>query len=61
MGATDVCPFIPVSGVSISDCISLSERVAKRVGEELKIPVYLYENSAKILTRKSLPKIREGE
>ena len=61
MGATDVCPFIPVSGVSISDCISLSERVGKRVGEELKIPVYLYENSAKILTRKSLPKIREGE
>ncbi len=61
MGATDVCPFIPVSGVSIDDCIALSERVGERVGKELNIPVYLYENSAKKSERKSLPIIREGE
>ena len=46
MGATDVCPFIPISGVSMDDCISLSKRVGKRVGKDLSIPVYLYENSA---------------
>ena len=61
MGATDVCPFIPVSGVTVSDCISLSERVGKRVGEELNIPVYLYEHSAKTPERKNLPVIRDGE
>ena len=52
MGATDVCPFIPVSGVTVQDCIALSERVGKRVGEELNIPVYLYEHSAKTSDRK---------
>ncbi|MEE9189501.1 MAG: glutamate formimidoyltransferase [Candidatus Neomarinimicrobiota bacterium] len=61
MGATDVCPFIPVSGVDIEDCISLSERVADRVGKELEIPVFLYEYSAKSPERKNLAKIREGE
>ena len=61
MGATDVCPFIPVSGVTVQDCIALSERVGKRVGEELNIPVYLYEHSAKTSDRKSLPVIRDGE
>jgi len=61
MGATDVCPFIPVSGVSIEECVALSERVGKRVGDELNIPVYLYEHSAKTPNRKNLPVIREGE
>jgi len=61
MGATDVCPFIPVSGVTVDDCVLLSERVGKRVGEELKIPVYLYEHSAKHPNRRNLPVIREGE
>ena len=61
MGATDVCPFIPVSGVTNDDCLALSERVGKRVGEELNIPVYLYEHSAKTPERKSLPVIRDGE
>jgi glutamate formiminotransferase/formiminotetrahydrofolate cyclodeaminase len=61
MGATDVCPFIPVSGVTVDDCVALSERVGKLVGEKLNIPVYLYEHSAKSLVRKSLPIIREGE
>ena len=61
MGATDVCPFIPVSGVSIKNCVDLSKRVAERVGAELSIPVYLYEDSAQLEDRKSLPVIRAGE
>ncbi len=61
MGATDVCPFIPVSDVSIKDCVNLSKRVAERVGNELSIPVYLYEESAQKDDRKSLPNIRAGE
>ena len=61
MGATDVCPFIPVSGVTVDDCVLLSERVGKRVGEELKIPVYLYEHSAKHPNRRNLAVIRDGE
>jgi len=61
MGATDVCPFVPISNVTIEDCVELSKRVGNRVGEELGIPVYLYENSAKKKERKSLPNIREGE
>ncbi len=61
MGATDVCPFVPVSGVSMDDCIEISKKVGKRVGEELGIPVYLYANSAQRKERKRLPDIREGE
>ena len=41
MGATDVCPFVPVSGVTVEECVELSKRVGSRVGEELGIPVYL--------------------
>ncbi|HBN44984.1 MAG TPA: glutamate formimidoyltransferase [Candidatus Marinimicrobia bacterium] len=61
MGATDVCPFIPVSGVSIKKCVELSKRVAERVGRELSIPVYLYEESTQKEDQKSLPLIRAGE
>jgi glutamate formiminotransferase/formiminotetrahydrofolate cyclodeaminase len=61
MGATDVCPFIPVSGVSTKDCIKLSEEVAQRVGQELKIPVYLYEKSARTPQRQNLAHVRMGE
>ena len=61
MGATDVCPFVPVSGVTMDDCIELSKQVGKRVGEELDIPVYLYEHSAQKPDRTNLPKIRAGE
>ena len=46
MGATDVCPFIPVDGVTDEECIEYSKTVAKRVGDELNIPIYLYEKSA---------------
>jgi glutamate formiminotransferase/formiminotetrahydrofolate cyclodeaminase len=61
MGATDVCPFVPVSGISMEECAALSEALAKRVGEELKIPVYLYANAAKRPDRESLADIRKGE
>lgn len=61
MGATDVCPLIPVSGVTTEECIEFAEKLAKRVGEELEIPVYLYEKSAKSPERTNLAKIRAGE
>jgi len=61
MGATDVCPFVPVSGISIEETIQLSKEVAERVGTELGIPVYLYEKSAQKPNRKNLAVIRAGE
>ena len=61
IGATDVCPLIPIKGVTIDDCIKYSHELADRVGKQLKIPVYLYENSAKNPDRKNLAVIREGE
>jgi glutamate formiminotransferase/formiminotetrahydrofolate cyclodeaminase len=61
MGATDVCPFVPVSGITTEECIELSKEVAKRVGEELGITVYLYEKSATKPERENLAKIRQGE
>ncbi len=61
MGATDVCPFVPVSGVTIEEAITISKEVAERVGRELNIPVYLYEKSAQRSERKNLAVIREGE
>ncbi|MCJ7802421.1 MAG: glutamate formimidoyltransferase, partial [Candidatus Marinimicrobia bacterium] len=61
MGATDVCPLIPVSGVTMDECVELSKQVGKRVGEELDISVYLYEYSAQKPDRVNLAKIREGE
>ena len=61
MGATDVCPFIPVSNVSWEEAIECANRLGKRVGEELKIPVYLYEKAAKDKSRSNLAVIRAGE
>lgn len=61
MGATDVCPFIPVSNVSWEVAIACAEKLGKRVGEELKIPVYLYERAAKNPSRSNLSIIRAGE
>ena len=60
-GATDVCPFVPVSGVSMEDCAELARRLGRRVGEELGIPVYLYEHAAARPERRSLAEIRVGE
>ena len=61
MGATDVCPFVPVSGITTEECIDLSKDVAKKVGEELNIPIYLYEKSAQTPERENLAIIRQGE
>jgi glutamate formiminotransferase/formiminotetrahydrofolate cyclodeaminase len=61
MGATDVCPFVPVSGITTQECIKFSKEVAKKVGEELGIPVYLYEKSATKPERENLAIIRQGE
>ena len=61
MGATDVCPFIPVSNVSWEEAIDCANHLGKRVGEELKIPVYLYEKAAKHKSRSNLSVIRSGE
>jgi glutamate formiminotransferase/formiminotetrahydrofolate cyclodeaminase len=61
MGATDVVPFVPVSGVSMEDCVELAHRLGRRVGEELGLPVYLYEYAATRPERRSLAAIRKGE
>lgn len=61
IGATDVCPFVPVSGVTMEDCVQIAHDVAKRVAEELEIPVYLYEKAAQKPERKNLANIRVGE
>ncbi|MEP7014393.1 MAG: glutamate formimidoyltransferase [Verrucomicrobiota bacterium] len=61
MGATDVCPFIPVSNVTWEEAIACANQLGKRVGEELKIPVYLYERAAKDKSRSNLSVIRAGE
>ena len=61
MGATDVCPFVPVSGVTMEECVELAKRLGQRVGEELGIPVYLYEYAATRPERRNLADIRAGE
>src|SRR6202165_4742680 len=61
MGATDVCPFIPVSNVSWEEAIACANQLGKRVGDELKIPVYLYEKAANSPARANLAIIRAGE
>ncbi len=61
MGATDVCPFVPVSGVTLEECAELARKLAKRVGEELGVWAYLYEAAASKPEWKSLPNVREGE
>lgn len=61
MGATDVCPFIPVDGVTMEDCVAIARRVGERVGRELEIPVYLYESAASTPARRNLADVRRGE
>ena len=61
MGATDVCPFVPVSGVTMEDCVQIAREVGERVARELGIPVYLYEEAATRPERRSLADIRVGE
>lgn len=61
MGATDVCPFVPVRGVTMEECAALARQVGRRVGEELGIPVFLYEEAASVEERRSLATVRQGE
>ncbi|MDD2921703.1 MAG: glutamate formimidoyltransferase [Anaerolineales bacterium] len=61
MGATDVCPFVPLGGVTMDDCIAIANRLGERVGGELNIPVYLYEAAATRPERANLENIRRGQ
>ena len=61
MGATDVLPFVPVAGVTMDDCVQISRQVGRRIGEELGIPIYLYESAATRPERTNLAKVRAGE
>jgi glutamate formiminotransferase / formiminotetrahydrofolate cyclodeaminase len=61
MGALDVCPFIPVSGITMAECADLARTVGRRIGDELQIPVYFYEHAAASEERRSLANIRAGE
>ena len=61
IGATDVVPFIPISGVTMEECVAISMRLGQRVADELAIPVYLYEEAATSPVRKNLATIRKGE
>lgn len=61
MGATDVCPLIPVSGVTLEECAELARALAKRIADELQIPVYCYESAAFSEERRNLAVCREGE
>lgn len=61
MGATDVCPLIPVSGITLEETAEWAKRLGERVGRELGIPVYLYEAAASWPERKNLATIRAGE
>ena len=61
MGATDVCPLIPVAGVTLEECAEMSRKLAERVADELGIPTYCYEAAARRPERKNLAVCREGE
>ncbi|MFN2285149.1 MAG: glutamate formimidoyltransferase, partial [Anaerolineae bacterium] len=61
LGATDVVPFVPISGVTMADCVALARDLGQRVGEELGIPVYLYEQAALRPERVNLEDVRRGE
>jgi glutamate formiminotransferase/formiminotetrahydrofolate cyclodeaminase len=61
MGATDVCPLVPISNISMTECVKWAHKLGKRVGEELNIPVYHYEEAAKEDKRRNLANCRQGE
>jgi len=60
-GATDVCPLVPVAGITMEETVDYARKLAKRIGEELKIPVYCYENAAFNKKRRDLAYVRSGE
>jgi glutamate formiminotransferase/formiminotetrahydrofolate cyclodeaminase len=61
IGATDVVPFVPISGVTMEECVALARHLGQRVGTQLKIPVYLYEQAATRPERQNLENIRRGQ
>src|SRR4030042_1573817 len=61
MGALDVLPFIPISGVTVEDCVQIANKVGARIAKDLKIPVYLYESAARRPERTNLENVRRGE
>ncbi len=61
MGATDVVPFVPVTGVTMEECVQLARQLGERVAKELQIPVFLYAKAASRVERERLPDIRKGE
>lgn len=61
IGATDVVPFVPLSGATMEECVAMAKRLGQRVGEELNIPVYLYEAAATRPERTNLENIRKGQ
>jgi glutamate formiminotransferase/formiminotetrahydrofolate cyclodeaminase len=61
LGATDVVPFVPISGIGMQECVDLAKRLGQRVGGDLGIPVYLYEKAATRPERENLSTIRKGE
>lgn len=61
MGAVDVIPFIPIRGLTMEDCVALARSLGKRVGEDLGIPVFLYEAAATRPSRQNLAEVRRGE
>lgn len=61
MGATDVVPFVPIEGVTVEECVAAAHTLGERIGTELSIPVFFYEDAAKRPTRKNLAKVRRGQ
>lgn len=61
MGATDVIPFVPIQEVTVEECVEISKKLAQRVWDELAIPSFLYEHSARTPARQNLAKVRKGQ
>src|SRR3954464_9393477 len=61
IGAADVVPFIPIEGVTLADCVKLSEQLGAEIWSKLKVPVYLYESAARLPERANLENIRRGQ
>jgi glutamate formiminotransferase len=61
LGATDVVPFVPIEGLDLADCVALARRLGQRIGQELGLPVYLYEAAATRPERRNLAAVRAGE
>ena len=61
IGAMDVIPFVPISGVTMEDCVALARHVGERIGSELDVPVYLYAHAATTPARRRLPDVRQGQ